>query len=371
MKNVADFKVVMIGTFQQQAEALSTQFSNVFVLYNESNPPRNILEMLKSTSLNLIPYTAGTFLKEIKSWYLIINRIEPDVIYANGFRQLIILSGVFRIFRFRKQAPLILATSHNFFAWNTTYKRYAIAAICSVFADGIFLLAKYQEVWLKKNVWNKNNIRYIPNAVDVNQFSPLILEKESDSEVLRIVTIADYNPNKGQDVLIRAVQNLVQKNINVEVLLVGKDITQGKYLNDLRQLIRQMGLEQKINLYGPVTHEDIPGIINSADIAILPSWGEVCSYFIQEAMACEKLVVASSVGGNLDLIEDGITGLLFPPGDVLALEGVILIGYNDKSLRKKIALNARKYMFDKFCFSAIGIQHMAFIDYLVRRKRLL
>jgi glycosyltransferase involved in cell wall biosynthesis len=79
--------------------------------------------------------------------------------------------------------------------------------------------------------------------------------------------------------------------------------------------------------------EDIPGILRSLDIFVLPSLNEGISNTVLEAMATGLPTVATSVGGNTEIVKEGITGLLIPPGDPDALASALWDYITNKNMR--------------------------------------
>jgi len=81
----------------------------------------------------------------------------------------------------------------------------------------------------------------------------------------------------------------------------------------LRALARSRGVEDRVRLVGRVGREDVPALLRSSDVVVCVPAYEPFGIVPLEAMACRRPVVASAVGGMLDTIADGVTGLLVPP----------------------------------------------------------
>jgi len=124
-------------------------------------------------------------------------------------------------------------------------------------------------------------------------------------------------------------------------------LTKEGYLeNRLRDLVNRLGLTESVLFTG--FQSDIPEIIASFDIAVLPSFFEGMGRVLLEAMAMERPVVASRVGGIPELVKDGINGFLTTPGDAKGLAESIKKLLNDKKLAISMGKEGRKRVTDKF-----------------------
>jgi glycosyltransferase involved in cell wall biosynthesis len=130
-------------------------------------------------------------------------------------------------------------------------------------------------------------------------------------------TVGRLDPVKNQALLIEAVASLVKLFPRLKLVIAGS----GPCQKQLEQLVSKFNLSQHVCLVGE--RDDIPGLLRSLDIFLLPSVSEGISNTILEAMACELPVVACDVGGNRELIMDGETGQLVPARDVDAFRRAI------------------------------------------------
>ena len=117
-------------------------------------------------------------------------------------------------------------------------------------------------------------------------------------------------------------------------------------LGDLRQIAETLGIAKLTWLPGAI--DNIPDVLRRFDIFVLPSLSEGISNTLLEAMASGVPVVATAAGGNVELVEDGYCGRLFPPGDVATLAR-LLAGYIvDPLLRQSHAIAARRVAVERF-----------------------
>ena len=113
----------------------------------------------------------------------------------------------------------------------------------------------------------------------------------------------------------------------------------GPHRHHLERLVEQNGLQETVSFIGAVPHTELPQYISASDIVVIPSLMEASSLFLIEAMACERPVVATNVGGIPEILNDRC-GVLVPPRDVLALSQGVNRLLADRDLRDDLATEA-------------------------------
>lgn len=139
-----------------------------------------------------------------------------------------------------------------------------------------------------------------------------------------LVIVGQISSWKGHDTAIRALHDLRNHHPNARLMIVGEVKFVGAntrldnrgYLAELHRLVEGLGLADAVEFVGE--REDVPEIMAHADVILVPSIEEPFGRTVAEAMAVGTPVVATTVGGPAEVIEDGTTGLLAPPGDPLA-----------------------------------------------------
>ncbi len=188
---------------------------------------------------------------------------------------------------------------------------------------------------------NENKITTIYNGVDINLFSPVTNRIECKNKYgavgkLVIGSVGRMDQIKNFPLLINAVKMLATTNPDLMCLFFGE----GPELAQLKKLSAELGIAQFVKFAGFTS--DVSSAMNAIDIFVLPSHMEGLSNTILEAMACEIPVVASNVGGNVELIEHRKTGLLFQSNNLRDLVEKISTLLSNDELRKKIVLDAKK-----------------------------
>jgi glycosyltransferase involved in cell wall biosynthesis len=153
------------------------------------------------------------------------------------------------------------------------------------------------------------------NAIDCSRFcpGPAARPPQLEGASLVIGTICELRPEKGVDVLLDAFARIRDVRPGLMLAIVGS----GPSASGLEAHSRRLGLAESCRFIPAVS--DAAEWLRSIDVFVLPSRSESLSNSLMEAMACGCSVVASAVGGNPELVTDGVEGMLFPSGDVAAL----------------------------------------------------
>ncbi len=121
--------------------------------------------------------------------------------------------------------------------------------------------------------------------------------------------VGRLDQEKRIDVLMRAIRQL--KRDDLQLAVAGH----GRYMDVLLAMAQQMDLGQRVVFTGYVPPEDLPGLLNSVDVFVMPSEAELQSIATLEAMACGKPVLAANARALPELVKDGVNGYLFAPGN--------------------------------------------------------
>jgi glycosyltransferase involved in cell wall biosynthesis len=158
-----------------------------------------------------------------------------------------------------------------------------------------------------------DRIQIIPNGVNAGANATVT----RTGPVTTILTVANLRAEKAHEVLLAAAAELRPRYPYLRYRIAGD----GPRLAELKALASSLGLDGTVRFLGH--REEVPALLHDADVFVLPSRSEAFPNGAIEAMAAGLPVVASRVGGLLDLIDDGRTGLLVRPDDPGALAGAI------------------------------------------------
>ena len=276
----------------------------------------------------------------------VVKIVKPDILHAhspvlNALPALRVgrrlgIPVVYEIRAFWEDAAVDHGTSHE---WGVRYRltRYlesyalrrvdAITTICEGLRGDILGRGIAPE-----------RVTVIPNAVNIENFTvgqlpDVDLAKYLGLEgKLLLGFIGSFYAYEGLSVLLQALPKMLSRNPDIRVLLVGG----GSQAKELKVLATQLGIEDKVIFTGRVPHEQVQRYYNLIDVLVYPRLKMRLTDLVTplkplEAMAQGRLVVASDVGGHLELIRDGETGILFKAGDpdALALKVLDLLSRPD------------------------------------------
>ncbi len=191
---------------------------------------------------------------------------------------------------------------------------------------------------IDKHGLDATKVRVIPNYVEIERFRP---QPTNDAKSFRIGFVGRLDMQKNLSTLLEAVAGL-----DVELLLVG--------YGPLRPQLEKMAESSKtaVKFFGNRPNLELPAILNSCDLFILPSLYEGHPKALLEAMACGLPVIGTRVPGIQELIRHGDSGLLCET-DAESIRTAIQRALGDSDLRKRLGASARKYVEENFSLKRI------------------
>ena len=201
---------------------------------------------------------------------------------------------------------------------------------------------------------NGERVHVLPNAIDANRFQSLGPGQSLRARLglegsIVIGHVGLFYSWDRLDVLIEAVKSIRDRHPAIKVLLVGD----GPEMENLKQTACRLGMESTVILPGPVPRDDVPAYIDAMDICVLPdsnAFGSPIALF--EFMAMGKPCVVPDLGPMRDVIDDNVTGIMFPHADYDALEKALLRFVEDSALRIQIGARARLTVFKRHTWAA-------------------
>lgn len=156
------------------------------------------------------------------------------------------------------------------------------------------------------------------NGVDIPEVEPA--PRKLNGKYFTIGVLGTVLENKGQLVALKALRFLVERGVAVKLRIAGRVGNDGYYLM-LRDFVQVNNLENSVEFVGSVPSVD--EFLYSLNLLVVPSFDEAFPTVILEAFSTATFVIASKVGGIPEMIDDGISGLLFDPGDAERLADLI------------------------------------------------
>jgi glycosyltransferase involved in cell wall biosynthesis/peptidoglycan/xylan/chitin deacetylase (PgdA/CDA1 family) len=187
---------------------------------------------------------------------------------------------------------------------------------------------------------------------------------------LKICCLANIRPIKGHNYLIDAASLVVKRFPNVCFLLVGDYDINDPYFNELQRQIKTLRLQSTVKITGELPRQDVPALMAAMDISALPSSSEGMSNTLLESMSAGKPVVATAVGGNPELVEDGKTGYLVPPRDSHSMAEALLKLLANPELRHDMGLRGRSLVERKFSVTRMAERYEDLLEFVYLKRKL-
>jgi sugar transferase (PEP-CTERM/EpsH1 system associated) len=216
----------------------------------------------------------------------------------------------------------------------------------------------------------KDRIRVIRNGVDTGRFvrrphsrQPLRERFAATEQDFVVGTVSRLVAIKDHVTLLKGTERLISRGMSVRVLIAGS----GTERRNLEGYVNSSPfLAGRVSFLGAC--DDVPELLNALDAFVLPSLTEGMSNTILEAMATGLPIVATRVGGNPELIQDGRSGLLFDPGDAGRLASHIETLYHDMGLRERLGAASRDRAVTEFSLNRMLTQYRQLYAELATRK---
>ncbi len=205
-----------------------------------------------------------------------------------------------------------------------------------------------------------SKIIVIPNGVIVpaNQIEDCQTDKNT------AVMISRLEDGKGHDYLIKAWRKVADIVPEARLLIVGD----GSLLNSLKELAKSLGLDNNIEFVG--FQPEVYKWICKAEFVIMPSLSEGLPLSVLEAFAAGRAVVASDIEGNLEIVEHGISGLVFPVGDENELAHCALKLFADKAFSQQLGANAHEVFIKNFAFDKMIDGYSSLYQSVFQKKKI-
>jgi glycosyltransferase involved in cell wall biosynthesis/acetyltransferase-like isoleucine patch superfamily enzyme len=243
--------------------------------------------------------------------------------------------------------PYVLRTRNNINHWMTpTHRRLGRILNRFVTATVANSEACRQAVIADENPPN-GSVVVLENGVDLSRFSDPRCGPCGAGAARRVGVVANLRPVKGIDVFLGAAAAVAAAHPDVAFAVAGE----GELRPELERRAAAPDLEGRFALPGTVA--DVPGFLAGLDVAVLPSRAEGMSNALLEYMAAGLPIVATAVGGTLQMIDDGTHGLLVPPNDPARMAGAIDRLLRDRGLAARLGEAARQRAEDRYSRAAM------------------
>ena len=221
-----------------------------------------------------------------------------------------------------------------------------------------------------------SRISVVPCGVDVGLFKPDGPAEPRRDGLARVVVLTRLVERKGVGNVIAAVADLP----DVELVVAGGGdaacLEDDPEARRLRSLAASLGVADRVQLRGRVTREGVPALLRSADVVVCAPWYEPFGIVPLEAMACGRALVASAVGGLIDTVVHGVTGLHVPPRRPDRIRDALRSLLSDAGFRARLGAagveRARtRYTWQRVADATLGIYSEQLEDAVVEREGVL
>ena len=242
--------------------------------------------------------------------------------------------------------------SHD--AWYGTYRRRVLRFLQGR-SSAVLTNAKAIRDGLVEDGISANKVCVVYNGVDIDRFRSVKSNREwlfpESAGRKLVVLVGNMNSDvKGHPVLIDAAPEIVKAHSEVQFVLVGD----GPKRVDYEASVEAAGLNPYFLFLG--RRSDVPDILASCDIAVLPSLAEGLPNAVLEYLAAGLPVVATALGGNLEVVQDGVTGLLITPSEPEVLTRALMRLLGDPVLAATIAKAGQEHVRNNFSFERLVLE---------------
>ena len=252
------------------------------------------------------------------------------------------------------------------------WRRRTFRRLCFRWAHRVFMVSEgLRRHWSRELGIPEATIEVIPNGVDTVKFrfdsdarARLRTQLNLSNSSVVVGTVSRLDPVKDHETLLRAAEEVVARGLDLHVVIVGEGPEKAK----LQQQVRNNpGLSSRVHFVGEV--QDVPGWLSSFDVYALPSLAEGMSNTLLEAMSVGLPALATSVGGNAEVIQHGCSGLLFEPGDVTHLAELLMRMVSQPEWRRAVGEQARLRIENCFSLEKMLARYADLYRELAARKR--
>jgi glycosyltransferase involved in cell wall biosynthesis len=339
------------GAQQVTLDTLRYLDKDIFEKFLITNPDDFLVNDAKSME-GLKIYFIPELIREIKPYkdivafykiYRVLRKIKPDIVHTHSSK-----AGILgRIAARKAGVPVVLHTYHGFsfhdFQNAVTKSLYIwIERIAAKFGTHFYAVSKANiEKGVKNKIFMAESCMLTRDAIHTSVFKTADSDSSKAREDLGIPNeakivgmIACFKPQKSPEDFIYIAKLVLKGRDDIRFILVGDGILRNK----LERLIKALDLEGYVILTG--WREDIPNLIKSFDCFVLTSLHEGLPMVIPQAISAKVPVIASSVDGTCDIIEDGVNGFLVEPKDIDGFYRKILKVLSDHDFAKMLSEKA-------------------------------
>ncbi|MGW8266955.1 MAG: glycosyltransferase [Longimicrobiales bacterium] len=294
-------------------------------------------------------------------------RERVDVLHAHIFQPSLLgmvaatLAGV----------PLKVVTRHHsdYHFRGRKWAHLALDRLTMDLADGVIAVSNHtRDFLLIREKVDPVKVRVIHNGILEGRIPPTdpsaldaVRQELGLASGFSVLLPGRLHPEKGTDILFKAVRVLKERGLTVRVLLAGE----GPFRRPFEEEVRRLGLRDQVSFLG--FRDDVVDLMRAVDLVVLPSRVEAFGLVALEALAAGAALVASSVGGIREIVTHEKNGILVPPEDEMALALEIQRMLTDPPRKEAVRANAGSGVFESFGFPMMVERYEDLYGGLLRR----
>lgn len=346
------------------AEALKDEATTHFLSFGERGRCRSFLNVAKRQGFEGAALRADTpwFRSAIAEITDYLTQSQADILLCHGYKADILGRPAAR----RARVPVV-SVSRGWTAESFKIRLYErLDRLCLRWMDRVVCVSEAQAARVLRAGVKEDRVDVIPNAIDPERFAdpdPTYhrkLHRYFRQPRTRIVGAAGrLSPEKGFDILLDAAQRVLTIDPTIGFVLFGE----GPRKSEIIDQIQQRGLVGSFILCGFRT--DLDRFMPFFDLFVLPSFTEGMPNVILEAFAAGTPVVATAVGGTPELVEDGRSGFLVPPGDPQSLAEKITEALASEDQLRDMGMQGREHVLQNHSFDAQADLYLGLFDQLL------
>lgn len=285
----------------------------------------------------------------------------PDVVHAHGW-----LSGLMAVLSAQHKQIPVVQTYHTVGTASrhdqrtnepASTKRLAVERLISHEAAHVVAISSDEAREALRMGIERSKLSVAPRGVDLDLFTPQDASTERKS-LRRIVSVGRLLPRKGFEDTIRALSKVEDAGLVIAGGSTAGDVRGDPEARRLLTLAHAMGVSKRVEFTGHVPHTELPALLRSADVVVCAPRHRSSGAVALEAMACGIPVVATAVGGLVDSVLDGLTGVQVPPGKPDAIAKALRSLLADATQRELLSIAGRDRVNARYSWQRIATDLM-------------
>lgn len=294
--------------------------------------PNGELRRRASEGLDFVPLAPSHELDLKAGWRMsrLFKRLRPDIVHAHDPHAVSMAALGISMSGLQPEPPLVASRRVDFRLKGNSFSKWKYRQVDAF----ITASAAIADILVNDGI-PPTRVTTVHEGIDVDRISHVEAARVHGEFWLPthapiVGNIGALVAHKGQKHLVDAAALVLREVPDAHFLILGE----GELRSALEHQVKHLHLEKHVLL--PGFRSDVLALLKGFDLFVMPSETEGLGTSILDAMACEKAVVATTAGGIPEVVENGVTGILVPPGDGKSLAGAIVTLLRDEPLRRRL-----------------------------------